>query len=221
MSRMSAVRLAGVACAVLASCSAGWAGPVRIVSQNRFVDAIADEPGPRRQEQRADASDFGPFNHTVQVTTPGGAGLAVQDSVLALSPGGALFTATGSVTGNVTIAVGGESKFDVTFSVSEALPYRLAFVGDSRAGVPPPTFSFTGPTGGGPFPGPEETLSGILPPGTYRFTADASEPNSGFFVNFSMGSAVPLPPALWGSLATLPLLLLGRRQLRLREVHTA
>jgi hypothetical protein len=212
MSSTSAARLALVSCAMfLLSSSAARAGPVRIVSQDRFVDAVAEEPGPRRQHQHQDASDFGPFNQTVQVTTPGAAGIASQDSVLLLTPQGALFTATATVIGSTRIPVGGESMFGVTFDVSQPLPYRLSFVGHAQTGVPPPAFTFSGPFGGGPLPGPQENLSGVLAPGSYHFTADTASPNSSFNVNFSVGTAVPLPSPVRAIIATIPMLFLAAR----------
>jgi hypothetical protein len=212
MSSTSAARRALVSCAVLVlSFSAARAGPVRIVSQNRFVDAVAEEPGPRRQEQRQDASDFGPFNQTVQVTTPGAAGLASQDSVLSLTPQGALFTATATVLGSTRVPVGGESMFGITFDVSDPLPYHLSFIGQAQTGVPSAAFTFSGPFGGGPLPGPQEDLRGVLAPGTYHFTADTASPNSSFEVNFSIGTAVPLPSPVWAMIATTPMLFFATR----------
>jgi hypothetical protein len=104
--------------------------------------------------------------------------------------------------------------FGVTFAVDQPLPYDLSVVGDARTGVPPPTFSFSGPFGGGPLQGTEQNLSGVLAPGTYYFTTDAASPNSGFFVNFRIGTAVPLPPAAWSILLSVPILWSCTRSLR-------
>ena len=216
MCNASAARLALVSCPMFVlSSSAARAGTVRIVSQDRFVDAVAEAPGPRRQHQHQDASDFGPFNQTVQVTTPGAAGIASQDSVLSLTPQGALFTATATVIGSTRIPVGGESMFGVTFDVAQPLLYHLSFGGQAQAGVPPPAFTFSGPFGGGPLPGPQGNQSGVLSPGSYNFTADTASPNSNFDVNFSIGTAVPLPPSVWATIATIPMLFVAMRVSRI------
>ena len=138
MSAIVALPVSAVFCtALLLFSPVVRAGPVRIVSQNRFVDAVAEEPGPRRQESREDASDFGPFNQRAQVTTPGAVGLATQDSMLLIAPDGALFTATGSATGSVRVPVHAESMFGVTFDVALPLSYRLNIHGDFPTGARP------------------------------------------------------------------------------------
>ena len=221
-------------------------GVITFTSQSRSVDMNTNGTPFLPMSQQASASDFSPFDKSVNLTFPG-LGInqtASQQSTLALTPDslGAKIDAIGSVFNGVSPGVNGSSNFDVAFNLSMSEPYTLSYNG--QQGDPRlvsneqfvPGF-FGGPSAPGELAGDPHTTdplsvltyAGILQPGSYDLSAKAVVTYQGYYdasfdVHLAIGTAaVPVPPALWQALIGLPVaiagawLLIARSQVRPRK----
>jgi len=173
------------------------AGIVNLTSQSRSVSATFTDGTPNQLQQ---APDFSPFN--AQVGFPKVNAIADQNSTLTLTPDGASFHALSNVRGSSATATFA-SSFHVAFDVTRPVDYTLLYgFGASGAGNDvTPTALFITPSGTRDIHlGVDET--GVLQPGAYQSQVDdVGGKNVTYTLSFE---AVPLPPALWATLATLP-----------------
>ena len=209
----------GWSCAWLLGSVLLWMAPavhagIALVSQDRFVD-VMDDVG-RHQHQMA--SDFAPFNGSVQLS----GGAASQTSSLQLNSNGdsgdfaaSMFISSPAIDNGTVLSVQ-ESLFQVDFNVvGPGVPFRVSYSSLlSFEENPGPTGSFTGPSVPGTLAN-GDVISGVLSPGSYELRADSTS-DGHIGLELQLGtSAVPLPPALWATLTLLPAFLLRGRWLRL------
>ena len=202
-------------------------GIITLESQQRSVDVNTTGLGNLPpQDQRQTASGFAPFNGMVSINLSTAAETAMQSSTLSVTPdgSGASFIADSSIF-HQSVSLSGlpsSSVFQVSFDVSAPVPYHLSYdgftvIGNGRYGETALAGSFTGPTAPGtlmtqaPFPNPIQ-LTGTLQPGAYTLQVTGPGDGANFDVDLEI-AAVPVPPACWIALSTLPLVVLGKQVL--------
>jgi hypothetical protein len=205
------------------------AGVINLSSQNRFIDVTTSGVpgfGSPPTDQHASAPDFGDFNQSVHLDFPGITQTVNQNTTLSVTPDGkgAVIGGTGAIFSEVGFnGLNGTTHFQVSFEVTQPVPYFLTYngqVGDPRP-TSPKSFVpglFIGPSAPGSLAGDPLTTnffttltySGTLQPGSYELQAEINTIGFGSFdVNLALGTAaVPLPSALWETLAWLPSILL-------------
>lgn len=225
--------LSGLGFLFLGFCTPAARAGITLESQNRYVDVnTSDDTSVPLQDQNQTASNFGTFNQSVSISLPGFDTMASQDSTLTVTPdgNGATFTASGGVvTPSVTDnSFNGTSYFDVIFDVTTPTTYELSYdgaiaIGGGRYGVDPLAMSFTGGSGapgtiGNQTPPATVNLSGLLQPGSYEISIPGYQTGVSYDLTVQLSAqAVPVPPALWTVLASMPLLLIGLRIVSIRR----
>jgi hypothetical protein len=220
------------------------AGILTLDSQTRYVQ-ITTEGSPLMlppETHRQDSSDFTPFNASIsssvfQQPLPGILQRISQTSSMTVTSAGATIVDHSAINGSISFnPLPARSFFDVNFSLSQPAPFTLSYVGlygDARFILNTGVIvngSFTGPGAPGVL-APADPLtynrgtplhfSGTLQPGSFDIQADLNaNANAGNIdLTLNIGSAtpaIPLPRALFTTLATLPLLALAMRHFRRR-----
>jgi hypothetical protein len=227
MHLLAVLSLVGIPAFILTAPAA--AGVISLSSQNRFIDVTTSGVpgfGSPPTDQHASAPDFGDFNQSVHLDFPGITQTVNQNTTLSVTPDGkgAVLGGTGSIFSEVNFnGLNGTTHFQVSFEVTQPVPYLLTYngqVGDPRP-TSPKSFVpglFIGPSAPGSLAGDPHTTnffttltySGTLQPGPYELQAEINTIGFGSFdVNLAIGTAaVPLPAALWQTLVWIPILLL-------------
>ncbi|HXE51883.1 MAG TPA: hypothetical protein VN541_02665 [Tepidisphaeraceae bacterium] len=230
-------------CGLLVAGIPARAGVVNLTSQTRYV-LITTDGGPislPSETHRQDSADFNPFSATVTTDSfnqplPGILQRITQDSSMTVSADGAAIVDHSTIHGSISFnPLPAESLFDVEFTLTQAAPFDLTYVGlagDGRFLQQNGTIInglFIGPGAPGAL-APADLLtytrgdplhfSGTLQPGNFQIradmNADANTGNVDLVLNIgpvSGGSAVPVPPAVWSVLVAMPLLALTFHQL--------